>query len=123
MLSNNKKKFFFVFGVYKLTIIANWCKIWSYFYDIMLILSKIHQFCIFQFFFHPNDGINFGNNRWKKFWSILSIRWDLGQKNPKKNYSLCNDNLCTIRKPMSNLVDLFCFQKFYTIIWVKKIQN
>jgi hypothetical protein len=51
MLSNNNKKAFFVSSVYKLTIVAHECKICSYFYDIMLILSKIHQFRIFQFFF------------------------------------------------------------------------
>jgi hypothetical protein len=36
--------------------------------------------------------------------------------------SKCN-NLYTIRKPMLNLVDLCCFQKFYTVIWVKKIEK
>jgi hypothetical protein len=56
----------------------------------------------------------------KKFWSIFSINWDLSQKNAKNNNLLCNDNLYTIRKPMSNLVDLRCFQKFYTVICVKK---
>jgi hypothetical protein len=56
----------------------------------------------------------------KKFWSIFSIRWDLSQKNAKKNYLLCNDKLHTIRKPMSNLVDFGCFKKFDTVIWVKK---
>jgi hypothetical protein len=29
------------------------------------------------------------------------------------------DILYTIRKPISNLVDLCCFKKFYTVIWVK----
>ena len=42
----------------------------------------------------------------KKFWSIFSIRWDHSQKNAKKINLLCNDNLCTIRKLMSNLVVL-----------------
>jgi hypothetical protein len=56
----------------------------------------------------------------KKFWSIFSIRWILSQKNTKKNYLFFNVNLCTIRKPMSNLVVLCCFQKIYTVIWVKK---
>ena len=59
----------------------------------------------------------------KKFWTIFSIRWDLCQKIAKLNYLLGNDNLYTIRKPMSNLVDLCCFQKFYTIIWEKKIEK
>ena len=34
------------------------------------------------------------------------------------------NNLLTIRKPMLNLVDLCCFQKFYTVLWVgKKMKN
>ena len=59
----------------------------------------------------------------KKFWSIFSIGqkiYNLSQKNVKKNYLLCNDKLYTIRKLISNLADFGCFQKFYTVIWVKK---
>ena len=131
MLSNNKKKFFFVFSAYELTILAHQCKIWSYFYDIMLILSKIHHFRIFQFYFTHMTVSNFlkqhkltkfdmsfrmvyklSHLAEKKFWSIFSIRWDLSQKNAKKNYLFCNVNLYTIRKPISNLVDLCCFKKF-----------
>jgi hypothetical protein len=55
-----------------------------------------------------------------KFWSIFRIRWDLSQKNAKKINLFCKDNSYTIRKPMSNLVDLCCIKKFYTVIWVEK---
>ncbi len=56
----------------------------------------------------------------KKFLSIFYLRWFQNQKNTKKINWFYNDNSYTIRKPMSNLVNLCCFKKFYTAIWVKK---
>jgi hypothetical protein len=51
----------------------------------------------------------------KIFWSIFSISRDFSQKNKKKFNLFCKDNSYTIRKPMSNLVDLCCLKKFYTV--------
>jgi uncharacterized membrane protein SirB2 len=57
MLSNNKKGYFRVQR--ELTILEHWCKIWPYFYDIMLILSKIHHFRFFNFFFTQITSYHF----------------------------------------------------------------
>ena len=111
----------------------------------MLILSKILKFRIFLFFFPQMTIQNFLNQHKstkfdtgfrmvhklsyleeKKFLSIFSIRGDPYQKKVKNFFFLWYGNLYTIRKPVSNLVDLCWCKKSFRVIWVKnswKIRN
>jgi hypothetical protein len=54
------------------------------------------------------------------FFAFFWLRSHLMLKIDQNFFSSKFYNLYTIRKPTSNLVDLRCFQKFYTVIWVKK---
>ena len=140
MLSNNKKKFFFCVQRIRINNLSQLVKNLNIFLWYYVNFNKNSSFSYFSIFFHPNDRIkNFlKQHKFAKFDMGFRMVYELSLQNKfiffaffwlksflmLKIYqnvfsSKCN-NSYTIRKPMSNLVDLCCFKKFYTVIWVKK---